>query len=109
MVRTDGTPLARRTGMQTETRSRRQRARRIEVRVPFTCTRDVAFGVTLRAPRRRVRRVERVRRWASAANRTALVLVAIAAPLLTVSAVPDLFRAGSALLRAAEALIGPVA
>ncbi len=95
--------------MQTATRSRRQRARRIEVRVPFTCTRDVAFGVTLRAPRRRVRRAERVRRWASAANRTALVLVTIAAPLLTVSAVPDLFRAGSALLRADEALIGPVA
>jgi murein DD-endopeptidase MepM/ murein hydrolase activator NlpD len=108
MLRTDGMLFARSTGMGTKANSRRRGARRVEVRIPFTCARDIAFGVSLRAPRRRVRRGERIRRWASAANRTALVLVTIAAPMLTVAALPDLFRAGSALLRTDAALIGPL-
>jgi murein DD-endopeptidase MepM/ murein hydrolase activator NlpD len=71
--------------------------------VPLTSSVDVAFGISLRVPRRARRRGGRARRWLSAIATGACCVVAAFAPIAIVMAAPELGRIGSLVTEAAPA------
>src|SRR5205823_10823402 len=74
---------------------RRRKARRIEARIPFTFGADLAFGISLRVPRRRRRTRGQVRDLAKAFARSALLVINIAAPAAILSGTTDLAQLGA--------------
>jgi murein DD-endopeptidase MepM/ murein hydrolase activator NlpD len=66
--------------------------RRIEVSFPLTASTDIAFGVSLRVPRRRARKRSGLRRWSAAFTTALLYVLAAIAPIATVAAGPELVR-----------------
>jgi murein DD-endopeptidase MepM/ murein hydrolase activator NlpD len=73
----------------TRTTARRS-ARRIEICFALTGTTDIAFGISLRVPRRQSRARGKVGRWARVAATAALYVFAAIAPVATVAAAPAL-------------------
>ena len=67
-------------------------ARRIEICFPLTASTDIAFGVSLRVPRRRPRERHDVRRWMAVVMTAALYVFAAMAPLAIIAAGPALAR-----------------
>lgn len=82
----------------TQTTARRK-GRRIELCVPLTASTDIAFGISLRVPRRRSRSVGKLRRWLRVVPIATLYVSAALAPVATVAAGPELWRV-AALVRA---------
>jgi murein DD-endopeptidase MepM/ murein hydrolase activator NlpD len=68
----------------------RRSARRIEVCFPLTASTDIAFGISLRVPRRQPRTRGKVRQWARVVATAALYVFAGVAPIATVAAAPAL-------------------
>ena len=68
----------------------RRAARRIELSFALTASTDVAFGISLRVPRRRLRPGGNVRRWVGVVATAALYVFAGGAPLAIVAAAPAL-------------------
>jgi murein DD-endopeptidase MepM/ murein hydrolase activator NlpD len=83
----------------TRTKARRS-ARRIEVCFPLTASTDIAFGISLRVPRRQPRARGKGGRWARVVATAALYVFAGVAPIATVAAAPALGELAS-LVRAA--------
>jgi murein DD-endopeptidase MepM/ murein hydrolase activator NlpD len=69
----------------------------MEIRFALTGSADVAFGISLRIPRRRARSHDRLRRWTRVVATAALCVFAAASPVATVVL-------GTALPRAADGL-----
>jgi murein DD-endopeptidase MepM/ murein hydrolase activator NlpD len=70
----------------------RRGAHRIEVCFPLTASTDVAFGISLRVPRRRRRAQSELRRWSATVATASLYVFAALAPIATVVAGPQLAR-----------------
>jgi murein DD-endopeptidase MepM/ murein hydrolase activator NlpD len=87
----------------TGTRSRRG-ARRIELRFALTASTDVAFGISLRVPRRKPPSRGKVSRWARVLATAVLCVFAGMAPVATVIAEPALAQF-AALVRASPRLV----
>jgi murein DD-endopeptidase MepM/ murein hydrolase activator NlpD len=73
-------------------RTSRRGARRIELSFPLTASTDIAFGISLRVPRRRPRQRGELRRWSAAVMTAGLYVLAAVAPIATVAAGPELAR-----------------
>jgi murein DD-endopeptidase MepM/ murein hydrolase activator NlpD len=86
----------------------RRPQRRIEMRIPLTMGSDLAFGISLRAPRARKRR-RGEHPWLRALANSALLTLTLAAPLTTAMFATDLGRLRDLLLPAAEPAPAPVA
>jgi murein DD-endopeptidase MepM/ murein hydrolase activator NlpD len=91
--------------MRDVTRARRPQ-RRIEMRIPLTMGSDLAFGVSLRAPRARKRR-RGEHPWLRAVANSALLTLTLAAPLTTAMLATDLGRLRDLVLPAAEPAPAP--
>jgi murein DD-endopeptidase MepM/ murein hydrolase activator NlpD len=74
-----------------------RKARRVEIRFALTRSTDVAFGISLRVPRRRSRRESRLRRWSEVVAAATLIVFAAAAPIATVVLGSELPRAAAEL------------
>jgi murein DD-endopeptidase MepM/ murein hydrolase activator NlpD len=73
----------------------RRGARRVEVCFALTSSTDIAFGLSLRRPRRRPRSRGQARRWVAAVPTATLYVIAALAPIAIASAGPELGRLAS--------------
>ena len=77
---------------------KRRKTKRVELRIAFTRSTDIAFGITLRAPRRRPRSRGHLREWGRAAGIGLCIVVAGLGPSAVAASGDDLGRLAGIVL-----------